>query len=197
MEKEIDEIEIAETFNDFFMNAVPSLKISPKENSKTNVGNDNEPILSYINKFKNHPSIKVRKSRKKEEQTFTFSYVSYQEVLNKIRKLQTATTIQQIDIPAKILKENSEVFVRYFHKNTNFCIENSIFPSDLKVADVTPAFKRNQRLQKITTDPLAFYQIYLKYMNDVFTIKFRLTLVKSDLTINVNFAQNLMHKTSS
>ena len=78
-----------------------------------------------------------------------------------------------------------------------FCIENSIFSSDLKVADVTPAFKRNQRLQKITTDPLAFYQIYLKYMNDVFTIKFRLTLVKSDLTINVNFAQNLMHKTSS
>ena len=196
MEKEIDEIEIAGTFNDFFMNAVPSLKISPKENSKTNVGNDNEPILSYINKFKNHPSIKVRKSRKKEEQTFTFSYVSYQEVLNKIRKLQTATTIQQIDIPAKILKENSEVFVRYFHKNTNFCIENSIFPSDLKVADVTPAFKRNQRLQKITTDPLAFYLIYLKYMKDVFTTKCRLTLIISYLNINVDFAKDLTHNTA-
>ena len=167
-------MEIAETFNDFFMNVVPSLKISPKENSKTNVGNDNEPILSYINKFKNHPSIKVRKSRKKEEQIFTFSYVSYQEVLNKIRKLQTVTTRQQIDIPAKILKENSEVFVRYFHKDTNLCIENSIFPSDLKVADVTPAFKRNQRLQKITTDPLAFYLIYPQYMKDAFTTKLTL-----------------------
>ena len=152
MEKEIDEMEIAETFNDFFMNVVPSLKISPKENSKTNVGNDKEPILSYINKFKNHPSIKVRKSRKKEEQTFTFSYISYQEVLNEIRKLQTAITIQQIDIPAKILKENSKVFVRYFHKNTNFCFENSIFSSDLKVADVTPVFKEKSKTSKITTD---------------------------------------------
>ena len=47
------------------------------------------------------------KSRKKEEQTFTFSYVSYEEVLNEIRKLKTTKTTQQNDIPTKILKENS------------------------------------------------------------------------------------------
>ena len=52
------DMEIAEKFNEFF-NIVPSLKISPKENCKTDVGNDNEPILNYINKFKNHPSTKL------------------------------------------------------------------------------------------------------------------------------------------
>ena len=98
------------------MNIVPSLKFSPKENYETDVGNDNEPISDYINKFKNHPSIKVIKSRKKEEQTFTFSYVSYEEVLNEIRKLQTTKTTQQNDIPTKILKKNSEVFAGYFQK---------------------------------------------------------------------------------
>ena len=88
VEKVISEdMETAETFNEFFVNIVPSLKISPKENYKTDAGNDNKPILNYINKSKNHPSIKVIKSRKKEEQTFTFNYVSYEEVLNKIRKL--------------------------------------------------------------------------------------------------------------
>ena len=131
VEKVISEdMEIAETFNEFFVNIVPSLKISPKENYETDVGNDNEPILNYISKFKNHPSIKVIKSRKKEEQTFTFSYVSYEEVLNEIRKLQTTETMQQNDISTKTLKENSEVFFRYFHKNINFCTENSNFPSD-------------------------------------------------------------------
>ena len=95
-----DDREIAETFNEFFVNIVPSLNISPKENG--------EPILNYINKFKNHP-IKIIKSKKKEEQTFAFKYVSYKEVLNEIRKLQTATTVQQNDIPTKLLKENSEV----------------------------------------------------------------------------------------
>ena len=72
----------------------------------------------------------------------TFNYVSYEEVLNEIRKLQTTTTIQQNDITTKILRENSEVFARYFHENINFCIKNSIFPSDLKVADVTATFKK-------------------------------------------------------
>ena len=61
-----DDREIAETFNDIFVNiVVPILKISPKENYETDAGNDIEPILNYINKFKNHPSIKVIKSRKK------------------------------------------------------------------------------------------------------------------------------------
>ena len=115
-----DDMEIVETFNEFLVTMVSSLKVSLKENYETDVENDNEPILNYINKFKNHPSIKVIKSRKKEEQTFTLNYVSYEEVLNEIRKLQTATTIQQNDIPTKILKENSEVFARYFHKNINF-----------------------------------------------------------------------------
>ena len=45
--------------------------------------------------------------------------------------------------------------------------------------------KINSRLQKITTDSLAFYLIYLKYMKDVFTTKCRLTL------INVGFAKDL------
>ena len=52
---------VAEAFYDFFVNIVPSLTISPKENYKIDVANDNEPILNYINKFKNHSSIKVIK----------------------------------------------------------------------------------------------------------------------------------------
>ena len=151
VEKVISEdMEIAKTFNEFFVNIVPRLKISPKENYETDVGNDNEPILNYINKFKNHPSIKVIKSRKKEEQTFTFSYVSYEKVLNEIRKLQTTKTTRQNHIPTKILKENSELSAGYFHKNITFCIENSIFPSDLKVA-----FKKKSKTSKDNYKPIS------------------------------------------
>ena len=95
-----------------------------KENHEADKENDIEPTLNYINKFKNHPSIKVTKSRKKEEQTFTFNYVSYEEVHKKFRKLQTVTTIQKNDILTKTLKENSEVFARYFHGKMNFYIDN-------------------------------------------------------------------------
>ena len=54
-----DDIEIAETFNEVVVNIVLSLKLLPKENYETEVGNDNEPILNYINKFKNHQSYKI------------------------------------------------------------------------------------------------------------------------------------------
>ena len=143
-----DDVKIAEKFNNFFVNMVPSLNISPKENYETDVGNDNEPILNYISKFKNHPSIKVIRSRKEEGQTFTFACVSYEDAFNEIRKPQTVKTTQENDIPTKILKENSEVFARCFHQNINFCIENSIFLSDLEVPDVTPAFKNMSKTLK-------------------------------------------------
>ena len=69
-----DDRKITETFNKLFVSTVPSLEISPKENCKTDVGNDNKPILIYINKSKNHSNINVIKSRKKEEQTFLFYF---------------------------------------------------------------------------------------------------------------------------
>ena len=79
---------IVEIFIDFFVNIVLSLKTLPKENYETDVGNDDEPIWNHINKFKNHlKSIKLYKIEKKEEKTFTFNYVSYEEVLNQIRKV--------------------------------------------------------------------------------------------------------------
>ena len=65
VEKMISEdMEIAESFNEFFVNIVPSLKNSPKENCGRDVWNDNEPIVNYISKFKNHASIKIINSRK-------------------------------------------------------------------------------------------------------------------------------------
>ena len=143
-----DNREIAEILNDFFVNIVPSLKIFPRENYEIDVGNHYEPILNYISKFKNHHCNKIIKCRKKEEQTFTFNYVSYEEVFNEISKQQTPKTIQQNEIPTKILKENSDVFARYFHENVNFCIQKSIFPSDVKVVDVIPTFKRKSKTSK-------------------------------------------------
>ena len=167
-------MEIAETFNEFFVNIALSLKISPKQNYKADVDNDNEPIVNYINKFKNHPNIKVVKSRKKEEQNFTFNYVSCEEFLNEIRKLKATTTIQQYDIPTKIFKEKAEVFARYFHKNINFCTENAIFPSNFKVGDVTTAVRKKSRAPKGNYRPISI----LPYISKICLRMFNADLIR-------------------
>ena len=62
-----DNGKVAETFNNtllYFLNSVPSLKILPKENYDADIGNENKPILKYINKSGNHSGIKLKKSKK-------------------------------------------------------------------------------------------------------------------------------------
>ena len=73
----------------------------------------------------------------------------------KITKLQPAKTIQQNDISTKVLKKNSEIFARNFHENINFCIESSIFPSDLKAANVTPTFQKKSKTSKDNFRPIS------------------------------------------
>ena len=55
---------------------------------------------------------------------------------NSLKSKNTYFCEEQNGIPAKILKENSEVLARYFHENINLCYESLVFPSDLKVAEM-------------------------------------------------------------
>ena len=62
-----DDREVAETFDTFSCEYSSCLKILPKENYEKEIGNGNKPVLNYINKFRNHPSIKHIKSKKKKK----------------------------------------------------------------------------------------------------------------------------------
>ena len=98
------------------------MKISPWENYEVKAGNDSEPVLNYINKFRNLPSTKLIKSRKKEEEPLAFNYVSDEEVFNEVRNLQSEKTAQQKNVLTKILKENSEIFAKYYYENICFLL---------------------------------------------------------------------------
>ena len=62
---------------------------------------------------------------------------------------------QQSDIPNKILKQNSDYFAEYFHRNINQCFSKSILPSDLKLADVTPVYKNTSKNSKDNYRPVS------------------------------------------
>ena len=89
------------------------------------------------------------KSKRKIDQCFSFGPVIYDDILKKINNLDTAKASQQSDIPTNILKQNSDYFAEYFCRNINQCIFKSMFPPDLKLADVTPVYKKKSVYQKI------------------------------------------------
>ena len=76
------------------------------------------------------------------ESIFSFKTVQYEDILRNTKNLNISKASQQSDIPTKILIENSEYFSFYFHKNINYCLEQSLFPHDLKLADVAPVYKK-------------------------------------------------------
>ena len=149
-----DDVEVSEVFNDFFVNIVPNLGIT-----KLNFDNDfietGDQISNSINKFRNHPSIVMIKSRNSDSDVFSFSAISYNDVLKKIENLDVAKASQQTDIPTKILKQNSNYFAKYFFENINYCIVNSDFPSELKLADVIPVHKKNSKNVKDNYRPVS------------------------------------------
>ena len=48
-------------------------------------------------------------------------------------------------------------------------IDTDVFPEQLKWAEVKPAHKKDSRNDRKTTDLSVFYQIYQKFMKDVYS----------------------------
>ena len=71
---------------DLFVNIVPSSKTLSKGNYETDVGNENEPILNYLSNFKNNPSLKCIKSRRKKSKCLLLIMFLIKKLLTKFSK---------------------------------------------------------------------------------------------------------------
>ena len=150
-----DEEKVAETFNNFSINIVPNFKIPNNHNCDMDFQKTNNPVLNAINKCRYHSSIVMINSKIEPESIFSFTTVQYDDVLRKIKNLNVSKASQQSDIPTKILIKNSEYFSLYFHKNINFCLEQSVFPHVLKLADVAPICKKKSKASKDNYRPVS------------------------------------------
>ena len=73
---------------------------------------------------------------------FSFRNVTYEEILNEIKNLDTLKSAQSEDISFKIIKYNADIFANFILQNFNECITDRKFPDQLKKADVSPVFKK-------------------------------------------------------
>ena len=73
------------------------------------IATDDE-VTNSVNKFRNHSSIIMIKNKKKNDQSFFFRPVTYDDVLKKVNTLDTSKASQQSDIRTEILKQNWDYF---------------------------------------------------------------------------------------
>ena len=130
------------------------MKISTDHGSDNDFIATDDPVTNAVNKFKNHSSIIMIKKQEKNDQSFSFGPVTYDDILKIVNTLDTAKASKQSDIPTKILKQNSDYSAEYFYENIYQCISKSIFPPDLKLADVTPVYKKKLKNSKDNYRPV-------------------------------------------
>ena len=149
------DIEVAEKLNSFFGNVVKELNINIKEDLLCNVSNINDPVERAIQKYKNHPSIQMIKDKFGYNKTFSFDFVSSDTIFKEIVSLDTNKATHSNDIPTKLIKTNADLFSIFVSNAYNESVTSCIFLSHLKLADITPAHKRNSKLEKSNYRPVS------------------------------------------
>ena len=182
-EKIITEDQAAgDVFNKFFINIVPNVKISTDRGYDNDFIVTDDQVTNAVNKFKNHSSIIMIKKQEKNDQSFSYGPVTYDDVSKKVNTLDTTKASQQSDIPTHILKQNPDYFAEYFYENINKCISKLIFPSDLKLADVTPVYLKKSKNSKDNCRPVSIlfniFKIYERCIYDQIQLFFDSLLSK-------------------
>ena len=139
----LDDKKTAGTFNNYFNNAVKSLNLQCDPEHLNDVFDENDPIKIAIKKFKNHPSIVNINENIPKTTTFSFYETETDSIKKIIDNLDSRKSGIFGGIPANCLKGVSDISAKFLHTVWNDEVLKDLkFPSELKLADVVPAFKK-------------------------------------------------------
>ena len=148
------------TFNDFFTSVVSNLSILPYQDPFTDSEQTEfehrieHPILSIIEQYKNHHSI-IAINNQNMDRRFSFQQITKSEIKQKILNLDSSKACQESDLPTKIIKANSDIFTEVIHKEPSRGLEVGNFPCTMKLANVTPVYKKGSRSEKSNYRPVS------------------------------------------
>ena len=152
-----DNKQIADIFNNYFSNAVKGLNLDYFEHFSWDcICSENEdPILKSIEKYSNHPSVLKIKGHYPQTERFSFKPTNLEVVLKEVEHLNESKSAPIDSVPAKVLKDVQDIVCPKIVIDFNSAISTGIFPTILKLADVIPLFKNENRLYKGNYRPVS------------------------------------------
>ena len=127
-----------------------------------------DPVIKAILKYRAHPSVVAIKENCTSKSNFNFSFVEKVDILKDIKMLQLNKATQNADIPTKLIKDNEDIFAEFVFISFNKCIEQSVFPSKLKLVNITPVHKKCSKSSKDNYRPVSILsnisKVYEKFM---------------------------------
>lgn len=142
---------IVEIFNDYYVNIASDLG--------ANLDTQN---------FDDHPSIKsIKENSNSGLNNLTFSATNCDEVAIIIKKLNPKKATGYDQIPARFVKAASGVIAPILSNLINLSITQGVFPNCLKKAEVTPVYKKSDKLNKGNYRPVSILPVFSKIFEKV------------------------------
>ena len=146
----IREEEITANMNNYFTDNTTHLKLKlTKIDPKTN-------LRSIMDTLQNHESVqRTRLANFHCKSSLKFNCVGGLDVKKEILNLPSKKATRKGDTPAKILKNSINTYLSELTILITNSLKKGIFPDDLKLADITPIFKKEDSLHKETYRPVS------------------------------------------
>jgi len=157
-----DDQSCAELINHYFSHITDSLNI-PEWPTPTDVDTIEDPVAKAIIKYKDHPSILKISEHFDNSLIFTFSQINPNDVLTEVKRLDTSKSSSG-NIPIRIVKDNIGSFYYPLTESYNNEIIQDLFPDLLKLADITPAFKKGDKTKKENYRPISVIKVFAKIL---------------------------------
>ena len=146
-----DNKDVAEKLNSFFNDAVDTLEIEPFLFKNTNIISTAK-LDDIIGKYEKHPSTRKIKENIVNGNKFTFKDMTSLDFENEILKLDPKKANLQNDIPTKML------ISKYYNKAK----QEHKYPTSLKMADVIPIHKKDEKTLAKNYRPVSLIPVVSK-----------------------------------
>ena len=101
-----------------------------------------------------NPIILIIKNKIENTNIFRFKHLMISDIKNEMKGLNPNKATTHNNISPKILRQSVQVTANTLQLLFNYAISNSEFPENLKLADVTPVFKKKVSLDKTHYRPV-------------------------------------------
>lgn len=135
--------ETAKVLNRFFSINVSSLNIPQYNQVGLTPGKINNPVIKAFLMYRTHLSVNATKENCTSSSLFNLSLLKKKLFL---KRLTFCNQINQQKIPTSLLnvcKDGADIFADFVFLNLDNCIEQSVFPSVVKLTNIVPVHKKH------------------------------------------------------
>ena len=154
--------EVANVFNDYFVSVIKDFGFD--ENVNDNV---DQAIHDYVD----HESVKRIRNRG-HENDFCFYHTDVKQIEKMLCKVNCKKSTGYDNFPSKLLKIASVELAPSICSLINNVIDQKVFPCDLKNAEVSPIYKKDDTLDKSNYRPISILSCVSKIFEKVIDTQF-------------------------